>query len=89
MNAACPTCGRAAPPAARYCRACYTIFPPPKEEARRSGSSGKAWQLFVLALIGGAGWWAYQADTAAGNGDIFESESQTGTAGARDRPRRF
>ena len=88
MNAACPTCGRAAPPAARYCRACYTILPPPKEEARRSGSSGRVWQLFVLVLIGGGGWWAYQADTAGRGFETAETGSSTESAERRDRPRR-
>lgn len=88
MNAACPTCGRAAPPAARYCRACYTILPPPKEEARRSGSGGKAWQFFCLALIGGGGWWAYQADADGVSYVSGETESRTESAEKRDRPRR-
>ena len=86
MNAACPTCGRAAPPAARYCRACYTILPPPREEAKRSGSNGKVWQLFCLALIGAGGWWAYQADSAGSDYETAETGSRAESA--RERPRR-
>ena len=87
MNAACPTCGRATPPAARYCRACYTILPPPRDEARRSGSGGKTWQFLGLALIAGGGWWAYQADADGVSYATGATESRTESAEGRDRTR--
>jgi hypothetical protein len=46
------------------------------------------WQLFCLALIGGGGWWAYQADADGVSYATAETESRTETAEKRDRPRR-
>lgn len=67
MNAACPTCGQIALPPARYCRACYTIFPTPRFAVPRqqADSGSRAWQLLALLALAIGGWWAYNSDSAA------------------------
>lgn len=67
MSVACPTCGQIALPPARYCRACYTVFPTPRfAVARREpGSESRVWQLAILLAVAVGGWWAYNSDGAA------------------------
>ena len=72
----CPTCSRRAEPAARYCPACYTVFPSerlPQRHLQATRAGGKTWKAPILfALVFGGLWFAQidANDTGAEPGSL-------------------
>ena len=59
----CPTCKRRAEPKARYCPACYTVFPSDalkRDRRMRGKSEGIPWKLPSLFFVSIAGIWFVQ-----------------------------
>ena len=96
MSKSCPTCRRKVELAARYCRACYTVFPSsPRGGGAAAASparSGAGFKLLLLLPIAVGGWWAWtgestsslasRPDAARAPGDGFDATSRDARGGS-------